>query len=746
MPSRSNEDYRGRRGGDRSAGEVWIAIAGNPNTGKTSLFNAITGLRQKVGNYPGVTVERRLGVLPLPSGRRARCIDLPGCYSLVARSHDEQIAHDVLVGQVEDTPEPDLVVIVVDASNLERNLYLASQILDLGVPCVIALNMIDVAEDAGLDIDDEQLGKKLGVPVVRTVAVRERGIDRLLAVVEQTLKAASERQAGKRPWRMDEVIEREVAALAEELGQHNVSPVRADAEAIWLLSSVRESDELAGINPHIRAQVLAIQDKLEQAGTPFRTAEIQARYAWIDEITRSCVRIGERRRRNWTGRLDALFTHRIAGPAIFLGVMALIFQSIFAWADPAIRAIEHLFAALSNGIEAFLPPGALRDLITQGVIAGAGNVIVFLPQILILFFAINLLEDTGYMARAAYMMDRIMNRVGLHGRAFIPLLSSFACAIPGVMAARTIENRRDRLVTILVAPLMSCSARLPVYSMVIAAVFDADRSVAGIFTVGGLVLLAMYLSSIVAAISMAFVFKNTILRGPRPTFLLEMPPYRLPKMRSVFLNMWERASLFLQRAGTVIVAATVVLWALLSYPRDVPLSRDYAGERAQVAATVNDEAARAAAIAELERLEAAERVRLSYGGRIGRAIEPLIAPLGFDWKIGIGLVGAFSAREVLVGTLGVVYGVGEANETSTSLRDKLRADRRPDGTPLFTPLVGLSLMIYFVLACQCVSTLAVVRRETNSWRWPMFMLGYMTVLAWVASFAVYQGGRLLGYS
>ncbi|RMD85076.1 MAG: ferrous iron transport protein B [Candidatus Dadabacteria bacterium] len=726
---------------------VWVAIAGNPNTGKTSIFNAITGLRQKVGNYPGVTVERRTGVVTLPSGRRVRCVDLPGCYSLVARSHDEQIAHDVLVGQMDDMPEPNLVIIVADASNLERNLYLASQILDLGIPCVLALNMIDVAIDAGLEIDVDRLAREIGAPVVATVAVREEGIDRLLATVERELdRAQPQATVRRRPWRMEEEIEREVARLAEELGQHNVRPGRADAEAIWLLSSVRESDELTGINPHIRQQVLEIQERLERRGTPFRTAEIQARYAWIERVVAACVRRGTPRRTNWTARLDALFTHRIAGPAIFFTVMALVFQSIFAWADPAIGLIETAFDALADFVRAAMPPGVLRDLITQGIIAGAGNVVVFLPQILILFFAINLLEDTGYMARAAFMMDRIMSRVGLHGRAFIPLLSSFACAIPGIMATRTIENRRDRLVTILVAPLMSCSARLPVYSMVIAAVFDADRRVAGIFTVGGLVLLSMYLLSIVAAITMAFVFKNTILRGPRPPFVLEMPPYRLPRLRSVLLNMWERAALFLRRAGTVIVAATVVLWALLSYPRSPELERDFAAERARIQASLLDETARAAALAELDREEAAARVRASYGGRLGRALEPLIAPLGFDWKIGIGLIGAFSAREVLVSTLGVVYGVGETDETSAPLREKLRADRRPDGTPLFTPLVGLSLMIYFVLACQCVSTLAVVRRETNGWRWPLFMLGYMTALAWIASFAVYQGGRLLGYA
>jgi ferrous iron transport protein B len=728
-------------------GEHWIAIAGNPNTGKSALFNAITGLRQKVGNYPGVTVERRVGSAVLPSGRRVLCIDLPGCYSLVARSHDERIAHDVLVGHIEGTPAPDVIVVVLDASNLQRNLYLATQLIEMGVPCVFALNMMDVAARAGTAIDIDRLARDLGVPVVATVAVREEGIDRLLATVERTL----ERNGGpcdtpRRHWRMAPPIEHRVAELAAELVRHGTEPGRADAEAMWLLASVWEHTELAGINPHIRAQVVAAQHALDEAGTPFRPSEIQARYDWIEGVTRACVRDGGRQGIDWTERLDAVFTHRLLGPVIFLAVMALVFQSIFTWAGPAIGAIEHLSAALSASVRALVPEGPLRDLVTEGVIAGAGNVVVFLPQILVLFFAINLLEDTGYMARAAYMMDRVMGRVGLHGRAFIPLLSSFACAIPGVMAARTIESRRDRLVTILVAPLMSCSARLPVYAMVIAALFDADRPIAGVFTLGGLVLLSMYLLSIGAAITMAFVLKSTILRGPRPPFVLEMPPYRLPRPAVVLRTMWGRAALFLTRAGTVILAVTILLWGLLSYPKAVTLSRDFAAERARVAVAVTGDAGRSAALARLAAEEAGERIRASYGGRLGRLIEPFIAPLGFDWKIGIGLVGSLAAREVLVSTLGVVYGVGEADEQSAPLRERLRTERRPDGSRVYTPLVGVSLMIYFVLACQCMSTLAVVRRETNGWRWPLFMFAYMTALAWMASFAAYQGGRLVGFA
>jgi len=725
----------------------WVALAGNPNTGKTALFNALTGLRQKVGNYPGVTVERKVGRVALPGGHSISCIDLPGCYSLVARSEDEQIAHDVLVGQLEETPEPDAVVIILDASNLQRNLYLATQILEMGTPCVVVLNMMDAAQRAGIEIDLARFSLEIAVPVVPTVAIREQGIDRLRETLEQTLESSSrEPNLAGRQWRMERQIEERVAALAVELTRHSTEVQRADAEAIWLLSSLREDDELIGINPHIRSQVLAIQRELESAGTPFRASEIQARYDWIEGVTRRCVRYGERQGVDWSGRLDALFTHRALGPLLFFGVMALVFQSIFSWADPAIGAIEALFAALSAGVQEVLPEGPLRDLITEGVIAGAGNVVVFLPQILVLFLAIGLLEDSGYMARAAYMMDRIMGRVGLNGRAFIPLLSSFACAIPGVMATRTIEHRRDRLVTILVAPLMSCSARLPVYTMVIAALFDADRSVAGIFTLGGLILLGMYLFSIVAAISMAFVFKNTILRGPRPPLVLELPPYRMPQPGAVLRNLRDRSALFLKRAGTVIMAVTIVLWGLLSYPQELELSRDFAAEGVRIEAAALSPQARAEALEALAAEESAERLRASYAGRLGRLLEPLIAPLGFDWKIGIGLVGSLAAREVLVSTLGVVYGVGEADEESVSLRESLRNERRPDGSRVYTPLVGISLMVFFVLACQCMATLAVVRRETNSWRWPLFMFAYMTSLAWIGSLVVYQGGSWLGFS
>ncbi|OFV87217.1 MAG: ferrous iron transport protein B, partial [Acidobacteria bacterium RBG_16_68_9] len=597
-------------GGEDGRAGIWIAIVGNPNTGKTALFNAITGLRQKVGNYPGVTVERKVGTVTLPSGRRARCIDLPGCYSLVARSLDEQIAHDVITGHMDGSPAPDLIVLVLDASNLQRNLFLATQVIEMGTPCVIALNMIDVAERGGVEIDCRRLSRELGVPIVSTVAVREQGIARLVETVDGMLveRARPDQTPGRR-WRMNDAVERQVARLAEELARHDGVDTRADAEAIWLLSSVRATDDLAGINPHLRSQVVDIQSAIEASGLPFRVAEIQARYEWIEAVTRSSVRQGERRGVDWTRRLDALFTHRLFGPLVFFAVMACIFQAIFTWADPAIGAIENAFAALAAAVRAVLPEGPLRSLITDGVIAGAGNVVVFLPQILILFLAINVLEDSGYMARAAYMMDRIMGRVGLHGRAFIPLLSSFACAIPGVMAARTIESPRDRLVTILVAPLMSCSARLPVYAMVIAALFEADRSVAGVFTVGGLILFCMYVFSIAAAITTAFVLKQTILKGPRPPFVLEMPPYKRPRLRIVLRNMWERAALFLSRAGTVIVAVTILLWGLLSYPRDVRLSRDYDAERSRIEAAIAAPEAREHALRALASAEAGERLR-----------------------------------------------------------------------------------------------------------------------------------------
>jgi ferrous iron transport protein B len=681
-----------------------VAIAGNPNCGKTTLFNALTGLRQKTGNYPGVTVERKIGRFTGAHGEPMDLLDLPGSYSLQVRSPDEAVARDVLLGRREDTPRPEVIICVIDASNIERNLYLLAQLLEVRIPIVVALNMVDVAEENGIRIDLAELEKALGVPVIRTVATKNVGLVELKHAVSRERLPKPEKRAP-----MPAAIEKEARALAEQL------PVNSDLalpEALLLLTlHDRAQIELTETSPAIVDATQAAQTRLRAAGIDPVSAPVEARYDWIHDICSRAVLHPGDIGLTLSDKLDAILTHRVWGSLAFLGVMALMFFCIFWVAQKPMDAIDAGTALLAEFFNTRLPDSDFRSLLTDGIIAGVGGVVIFLPQILILYFFLGLLEDSGYMARAAFIMDRLMSRVGLHGKSFIPLLSSFACAIPGIMATRTIEHRKDRLVTILVAPLMSCSARLPVYGLMIAVLLPA----AGAWKKAGLMLI-MYLIGIGAAFGMAWVFKKTLLRSETPMLLLEMPPYRLPSWKGVALRMWERAGLFLRRAGTVILALSVLLWALLTFPKPA-----------------NPDAGPAEAIAH------------SVGGRMGHAIEPLIRPLGYDWKIGIGLIGSFAAREVFVGTMGIVYNLEHAEEDPEPLQATLRAERHPDGRPVYTPLVCLGLMVFYVLAMQCLSTVAIVRRETNSWSWPIFQTAYMTVLAWIGAFLVYQGGRLFGF-
>ena len=683
-----------------------VAIAGNPNCGKSTIFNALTGLRQKVGNYPGVTVERKVGRFYGSHGEPMTLLDLPGSYSLQVRAPDEAVSRDVLLGREPGTPQPDLVIAVVDASNLERNLYLVAQILDLHLPTVVVLNMVDMAERAGIRIDVPALQEELGVPVVPVVATKGTGL------VE--LKQAVSRQPvpvpAKRP-PMPELIEREVRALAEQLP---VEAAVAFPEALLLLTLHDQAlDDLAEHNPETVRATLAAQERLRAAGLDPLCALVEARYAWINQVCHRTVHKPEAGPGlSVSDRMDQFLTHRVWGWVVFLGAMTLMFLSIFTLAQIPMGWIDSGMHALGGWLAGHLPESQLRDLLVDGAIPGVGGVLIFLPQIMILYFFLGLLEDSGYMARAAFLMDRVMSSVGLHGKSFIPLLSSFACAIPGIMAARTVENRNDRIATILIAPLMSCSARIPVYTLMIAVLLPGTSALAK----AGM-MLALYLLGIVAAFVLAWVFKKTLLKSEASMLLLELPPYRKPSLRSVALCMKERASLFVTRAGTVILALSVILWALATYPKP----SDPNTTRAQA-------------------------ISQSFAGQMGRALEPAIRPLGYDWKIGIGLISSFAAREVFVGTMAIVYNVeGDMKEGTASLRDTMRAERRPDGTPVFTPLVCVGLMVFYVLAMQCISTLAVVRRETNSWRWPLLMVTLLTVLAWTGAFVVFQGGRLLGF-
>jgi ferrous iron transport protein B len=742
-----------------------VALVGNPNAGKTTLFNALTGLRHKVANYPGVTVEKKEGRSSLLDGNEASILDLPGAYSLSPTSPDEEITRDVLIGVQPDVPRPDVLAIVLDASNLERNLYLATQVLEVGLPSVIALNMGDVARAQGIEIDARELSRELGVPVVPCVAVRNEGLDDLRRALARAAREHEHRS-------LELTLSPSSQALREEasqvLGASRGGVSAASSALAWrALSDVRNADaadidvsndERSGANDVSRALARAMSEEARRSvallreraaaqGLDLAADEARARHEMVRGIAhRVTQRAQSDDHRSFSDRLDAVLLHPFWGMGVFTFITLLVFQAIYSWAGAPMDALDSVVSGLGAAVEAALPAGPLRDLIVQGAIAGVGAVVVFIPQIAILFFFIGILEDTGYMARAALLMDRLMSKVGLHARAFIPLVSSFACAIPGIMAARTISSPRDRLATILIAPLMTCSARLPVYALMIGT-FIPEQKVLGVFSSRALTLLSLYAAGVIIALVMAWIFKRTLLKGPPPALVLELPAYKMPGWRNIAVTVFERSWQFIARAGTVILSLSIVLWFALNYPKVDAAPPTRATPNVVPAQGIDPGPGGAPEIrAEPQAEEEASRqVRGSFAGRLGGLIEPVIAPLGFNWKIGIGLIGAMSAREVFVSTLGTVYSVADADETSDGLREQMKRDKWPDGRPVWTTLTAASLLMYFVIAMQCISTLAIVKRETNGWKWPMFMLVYLTVLAWVASFVVYQGGRALGW-
>ena len=721
-----------------------VLVAGNANSGKTTVFNALTGAHAQVSNYPGVTVTRSSRRVTLPGGSPAEIIDLPGTYSLSAHAPDEQVTVDEVLGRC--GPRPDVVVVVVDAGALERGLYLVLQIAETGVPVVVALNMIDEASAAGHDLDAASLGDWLGATVVPTVASREEGLDALREAIAASLRRLPR---GDCIWTgLPPQAENEAATVERVLAEEQFAdtPAARRAWAIWSLLSLETDDGAeTGLPLSARQTVETIRRSAHEARRSLDEEIIAARYRWIETVVSDVRTVAREDTRKWTDRLDAVLTQRVSGIGVFAAVMFVLFEALFTWSEPLIEVIETATTWLQTGVVAVLPPGILADLMVDGVISGVGNVVVFVPQIAMLFLFIAFLEDFGYLARVAFVIDRLMGRVGLHGKAFVPMLSGFACAIPAVMATRTIESRRDRLITMLTLPMVSCSARLPVYALVTAVVFAGDQRLFGILSVGAVVLFSMYALSVVATLGAAAVLRRTVLKGPRLPLVLELPPYRMPVWRNVLLTTWQRVRKFLVDAGTIILTMTIILWALLTFPQSAEITERYDAARAGLIATTGDPAAREAEIATLTGLEASEQIRYSVGGRLGRLIEPALAPLGFDWRIGVGILGAFAAREVFVSTLGIVFGIEEADEKSVSLRSSLRNARRADGTPLMTPLVGVSLMVFFVLACQCMSTIVVVRRESGAWSWPVFMFGYMSVLAYVASLTVYQVGSAFGW-
>jgi ferrous iron transport protein B len=606
-----------------------VALVGNPNSGKTALFNALTGSRQKVANYAGVTVERKEGQLKTASGRTLSVLDLPGTYSLRARSPDEAVTRDAVLGRLAGEQTPDVLVCVADATNLRLVLRLVLELKAVGRPMVLALNMYDIAQRQGLRIDLEGLQRELGCPIVTTVATRKRGIDELVAKVEETVRAN---------------------VLAKE--------------NLW-----REPD----------------------------AAEIRQAHREAQRILKACVRPPERPD-TITGKIDAVLLHPVAGLVILLGLLFLMFQAVFTWATPAQDLINTAFEGFGGLLSRELPPGLLTSFLTDGVISGVGSVLVFLPQILVLFLFIILLEDFGYMARAAFLMDRIMGGAGLHGRAFIPLLSSFACAIPGIMATRVIDNRRDRLTTILVAPLMTCSARIPVYTLIISA-FIPHRQVLGVLSLQGLVMFSLYSAGIFSALAISFLTRRLFWRGAVEPFLMELPTYKLPDAENVARNLLLRGKIFIERAGRIIFPMMIVIWFLSSFPG------------APAGATE-------------------PAINYSMAGRLGHLLQPLLAPIGFNWQMTVALIPGFAAREVAVAALGTVYAIGNADAAPGTLATLLAHN--------WSIATGLSFLAWYVFAPQCASTLGVVKRETNSWRWPIIMLVYMTALAYGASFIVYR--------
>lgn len=749
------------------------ALVGNPNTGKSTLFTALAGIRQQTGNYPGVTVEKKTGTFQV-DGRTITIVDLPGTYSLAPRSPDEMVAVDVLFGHSPDaspdaTERPDVVVCIVDASNLERNLYLVSQVLELELPTVVALNMTDVAEARGVTIDVAKLAERLGTPVVPTRANQGTGLDTL----KRTLAIAAESSLRASPNPFPDVFQREVAAVEQAWSNSDAAAKSSEplprylAERLLLDTSGYLFERICRDDGEpLRAAITASRERLAKAGVPVPAVEAMARYGWVGKLLDGVVVRRERTQVSLTDRIDRVLTHRVWGTLAFAAMMLVVFRAVFTWAKPLMDLIEAGVGVVAGWVELQLDDGPLRSLLVDGVLGGVGGVIVFLPQIVILFLFIGVLEDCGYMARAAYLMDKLMVRVGLSGKSFIPLLSSFACAIPGVMATRVIENRRDRFTTMLIAPLMSCSARLPVYTLMIAAFIPERSLLGGLVDLQGFVLFAMYLVGIAAAVGMALVLKRTAFRGPTPPFVMELPTYKMPSPQIVFFRMVDRGWAFVKNAGSLILAVSIVVWAALYYPHDPAVEAPFAAARAAAEAKLASttartgaepaapasEAEREAAQAELAEIEeqiAGAYQRQSILGRAGHWIEPLVRPLGWDWRIGSAAIASFPAREVVVATLGILFDVGGdvdvEDEADRGRLQQAMEGAKWDGTdrPLFTLATALSIMVFFALCAQCAATLAVIKRETNSWRWPVFTFAYMTTLAYVASFLVYQTATAL---
>ncbi len=751
--------------------ELTVVLIGNPNTGKSTLFTALSGMHTRIANFPGCTVEKKLGMFT-DEGVKITLVDLPGTYSLSPRSLDEMVSVDVLLGRQADVGKIDAVICIVDAANIERNLYLYTQVREVGLPVILCLNMWDLATERGIVVDREALSQQLGVPVVVTSAHKNVGIPELKVAIRQVVGSSVD---GRRP-EFPVVFQEEITQLRQWLqNKYGAVPELFLLERMLLDVGGESEKKLAlALSPELLPVLAAARERLAEKGCRVPAIETKVRYQWIrEQLTGVVTRSTPANRVTTSDRIDKVLTHKVSGLLVFVAVMFLIFLSIFAWAKPFMEAIGAVQEWVAGWVESIMTPGTLRSLIVDGVIGGVGSVMVFVPQIALLFLFIALLEDCGYMSRAAFLMDKLMTKLGLSGKSFVPLMSSFACAVPGVMAARVIESRQDRLLTILVAPLMSCSARLPVYLLMIAA-FVPQVYVAKFIPLQGLVLFGMYSIGALVAIPVAWILRKYVFQGETPPFVMELPSYKWPSPKIVLHRVYDRVKAFVLRAGTLIFCTTVLVWAAAYFPGDhtrenqlkariAEYQEETAGwdegwERIEPSLEPSHSHDKREVLQYRHEQEAVLNDELhqvsgqlladSYLGRSGRLIEPLVKPLGWDWRIGVAVIASFPAREVVLATMGTIFSLGsEAADDDVHQRNRfvsaLQTAKWPDGRPLFTLPVAVSIMVFFALCAQCAATLMIIRRETNSWRWPIVTFVYMTGLAYVAAFLVYQIGTRL---
>lgn len=738
-----------------------IALAGNPNAGKTTIYNALTGARQHIGNYPGVTVEKKESMITYDN-QQLKIIDLPGTYSLTAYSVEEVVARNVIINE-----KPDVVVDIIDSSNLERNLYLAVQLMELRIPLVFVFNMKDMAQEMGIKIDVKSLSNLFGVPIIETVGSKGDGVKTIL---EEAIKVAKNPEIKYPVITYDKVIEKYVNSVEELIKKYSTNIENYNTR--WLAVKLLEGDK--DVMQTVPSPIVAEEVKRasveidEMLGDSPETAIASARYGFISGACQECVTTTVEARHNMSDAIDSVLVNRVLGIPIFLGLMYLVFQLTFTLGDPFMGWIEQFFGFLGEKASVLITHDLLRSLIVDGIIGGVGGVIVFLPNIIFLFIAIAVLEASGYMARVAFIMDKVMHKIGLHGKSFIPFLIGFGCSVPAIMATRTLDNQRDRILTMLVTPFMSCGARLPIYLLIIPAFFDKNQA---------LVLWVVYLIGIIMAIVVAKILGLTVLKGESAPFVMELPPYRIPTLKGVLMQMWERSWLYLKKAGTIILFVSIVMWALTVFPlfpaekaaeyeNKLPeleqvvetktaelektgyiimtdenmqqaeevnskLSNEELSKAEQLMAEIDD------ANMQIEQINndlAEAELENSAAGRIGKFIEPVLTPIGFDWKIGTALIGAFAAKEVFVAQMGIVYSLGEAGEDSEALREKLREN--------YSALTGFAIMVFALLSAPCMATFAIVKRESNSWKWPILQFFGMTAIAYIVTFIIYQAGKL----